>query len=184
MNELLNIVIDFNLDYFQKLDFNKFIDSLTKFLSCYQLQSSQNIYRVYLAFQHNSYLFFPLDELNDQKLVKKFAFTDIKQVMVQRLFDLLNNSEFNSKMHLNDHFRSKHTSISSGIMKAVCFSRGWIDNITLKQGDQFSCRILVMRMSKEDPGQYAAFVNALFAAQKYKIAIDGIVISSDPVSTN
>ena len=35
MEDLLNVIIDFNIEAMKEVDFFDFIDSLTKFLSCY-----------------------------------------------------------------------------------------------------------------------------------------------------
>lgn len=54
MNDLLNIILDFNLDYLQKLDILEYAEGLTRFLACYQLSSTLNHVRVYMAFPNDA----------------------------------------------------------------------------------------------------------------------------------
>ena len=61
MNELLNVVLDFNADVISNLDLDVFIGSVLKFLNCFRMQSGLNQSRIYLAFASNSYLIYPLE---------------------------------------------------------------------------------------------------------------------------
>mmetsp|Transcript_2743 Transcript_2743/g.1899 ORF Transcript_2743/g.1899 Transcript_2743/m.1899 type:complete len:81 (+) Transcript_2743:251-493(+) len=62
------------------------------------------------------------------------------------------------------------------MMKAICYSKIWVDNVQLQKGDSYNCRILILKLNKEDHRQHTSFVNSIFAAQKLKINIDGIDI--------
>ena len=42
MNELLNIVLDFNVEMIARLNLETLIGSLLKFLNCYRMQSGLN----------------------------------------------------------------------------------------------------------------------------------------------
>ena len=66
MNELLNVVLDFNADIISRLDLETFIGSILKFLNCYRMQSGLNQFRIYVAFAHNSYLLFPIETLKNE----------------------------------------------------------------------------------------------------------------------
>ena len=44
----------------------------------------------------------------------------------------------------------KASAMASAFMKAVCYSRGWIDEVT-KSSQQMSARILIIKGSHEDP---------------------------------
>ena len=49
MAENLQVLLDFNLEKFPKLDFETLVDSLIKFLNCYSMQSAVKKYRIILA---------------------------------------------------------------------------------------------------------------------------------------
>ena len=70
----------------------------------------------------------------------------------------------------------KASAMASAFMKAVCYSRGWIDEVT-KSSQQMSARILIIKGSHEDPLQYKAIVNSIFACQKLKINVDSLIFS-------
>ena len=61
MNELLSVVLDFNVDVIATLDLEVFIGSVLKFLNCFRMQSGLNQSRIYLSFASNSYLVYPLE---------------------------------------------------------------------------------------------------------------------------
>ena len=61
MNELLNVVLDFNADMIARLNLETLIGSILKFLNCFRMQSGLNQFRIYVAFVHNSYLLFPIE---------------------------------------------------------------------------------------------------------------------------
>ena len=89
MNDLLSVIVDFNLEFLAttpQLNFPRFTEDLSLFLSCYHLQSSMNQFRIYLALPHDSFLFFPLEEMGDLRLIKRFAYADMKAVISDRLF--------------------------------------------------------------------------------------------------
>ena len=90
MNELLNVVLDFNAGKIARLDPEVLISSLLKFLNCYRMQSGLNQYRIYVAFAHNSYLLFPIDEGIETVMNHKMAFDQIKCVIMDRLNKLFN----------------------------------------------------------------------------------------------
>jgi hypothetical protein len=45
----------------------------------------------------------------------------------------------------------KGCTLAAAIMKAVCFSRGWIEEVSLQKGEQYSARVLVIKSPSEDP---------------------------------
>ena len=61
MNELLNVVLDFNSEVLGNLDLELFVGSVLKFLNCFRMQSGLNQSRIYLSFASNSYLIYPLE---------------------------------------------------------------------------------------------------------------------------
>jgi len=62
-------------------------------------------------------------------------------------------------------------------MKAVCYARSWIEEITARRGEQYTARVLIVNGGdKEDPTQNTAFVNSIFACQKLKINVDSLVL--------
>ena len=61
MYELLNVVIDFNSDMVARLDLQTLLSSIMRFLNCYRMQSGLNNFRIYIAFNHYSYLLFPIE---------------------------------------------------------------------------------------------------------------------------
>lgn len=89
----------------------------------------------------------------------------------------MSNQNFLSAFKESPNYQSSYTSISTAAMKAICYSKIWMDSIAFAAGDQYNCRILIIKFSKEDPSQYTAFVNTIFAAHKLKIVIDGLVIT-------
>ena len=62
------------------------------------------------------------------------------------------------------------------MMKAVCYTKKWIEEVSIQRGEQFSARIFVLKLGPEDPSQYTSMVNAIFAAQKLKIQVDSLLI--------
>ena len=77
----------------------------------------------------------------------------------------------------------KNSTIATGFMKAVCFTRSWIEEINHHKGgassaaaDHFSARILIVKLPSEDPTQHKAIVNSIFACQKLKINVDSVII--------
>jgi len=65
------------------------------------------------------------------------------------------------------------------MMKAVCFSRGWIEDVNLqKGGEQFSARLLIIKSHHEDPTQHTGIVNSIFACQKLKINVDSLILTT------
>jgi hypothetical protein len=64
-------------------------------------------------------------------------------------------------------------------MKAICYSKTWIEEVTVQKGEQYSARILVIKSPGEDPTQYTPIVNAIFACQKYKINIDSLILTCE-----
>jgi hypothetical protein len=115
-----------------------------------------------LAFPHDSYLLFPLEKFGDDKMIKKFAFSDVKKTIIERIEELISSEAF--QQQINSGTGSKTTSIQTSLMKAICYSKGWVDKITFSSGSAYSCRILIIKMSKEDHSQYSSFVNSIFAA--------------------
>lgn len=71
----------------------------------------------------------------------------------------------------------KGSSLATALMKAVCYSRGWIEDVSVNKGEQFSARILIIKGPQEDPLQYKPLVNSIFACQKLKINIDSLILS-------
>mmetsp|Transcript_16214 Transcript_16214/g.15610 ORF Transcript_16214/g.15610 Transcript_16214/m.15610 type:complete len:84 (-) Transcript_16214:376-627(-) len=62
------------------------------------------------------------------------------------------------------------------LMKAICFSKQWVDKVQLQKGENYDCRILMIKLNREDHSQHTSFVNSIFAGQKLKIMIDGLDI--------
>ncbi|CDW73831.1 general transcription factor iih [Stylonychia lemnae] len=186
MNDLLNLIIDFNMEFMEKhLNFSKFIQDVSMFLGCYQLQSSLNNFRIYISFPHDSYLLFPIHELGDERLIKKFAFADLKHVLLDRLVKLLGGENNIIMQNFNNPAGTvkRQCSLSTAMMKSICFTKQWIEQVSIKQVEQFSARIMVIKFQSEDPSQYSSLVNAIFAAQKLKITIDSLTISIDPMES-
>jgi len=82
----------------------------------------------------------------------------------------------------------KNSTIATAFMKAVCFTRGWIEEINHHRGgsmsaaaDHFSARILIVKLPSEDPTQHKAIVNSIFACQKLKINVDSVIINPPKV---
>jgi Transcription factor Tfb4 len=77
----------------------------------------------------------------------------------------------------------KYSTIATALMKAVCYSRGWIEEVTHHKtgggsgSEQFSARILIIKSPFEDPSQHKAIVNSIFACQKLKINIDSVILN-------
>ncbi len=77
----------------------------------------------------------------------------------------------------------KNSTIATAVMKAVCYSRGWIEEVTHHKtgggagSEQFSARILIIKSPFEDPSQHKAIVNSIFACQKLKINIDSVILN-------
>jgi len=62
-------------------------------------------------------------------------------------------------------------------MKAVCYSRSWIEDVSAKRGEQYTARVLIINGGdKEDASQNTPFVNSIFACQKLKITVDSLVL--------
>ena len=73
MHELLNVVIDFNSEMVARIDLQTLLGSIMRFLNCYRMQSGLNNFRIYVAFNHYSYLLFPMEsatnEASDTQLI-------------------------------------------------------------------------------------------------------------------
>ena len=67
------------------------------------------------------------------------------------------------EMKIEDVTVKKTSALAQALMKAVCSSRSWIEDVALQKGEQFSARILVIKGLQEDPTQYTAIVNSIFA---------------------
>ena len=104
MNELLSVVLDFNVDVIgTHLDLQVFISSILKFLNCFRMQSGLNQSRIYLAFASNSYLVYPLEgisnaenlvpELQDQSKMHTLAFNDVKNSLLNRILKILESQK-------------------------------------------------------------------------------------------
>jgi len=53
-----------------------------------------NNFRIYVSFPHDSYLIFPIDEIpDDERLIKKFAFADLKNVLIHRLSKMIESDD-------------------------------------------------------------------------------------------
>ena len=79
-----------------------------------------------------------------------------------------------------DNTIRKSSSMATAFMKAVCFSRGWIEEVN-KTTQHMSSRILIIKGSHEDPMQFKAIVNSIFACQKLKINVDSLIFSQPEV---
>ena len=107
MNELLSVVIDFNVDVMAELDLETFLGSIFKFLSCYRMQSGLNESRIYLAFASNSYLIYPLEgasnesdlvpELQDQSKMHTLNFLDVKNLLLDRVLKIIQSEQLNKE---------------------------------------------------------------------------------------
>lgn len=99
MNELLSVVLDFNVDVIATLDLEVLVASLLKFLNCFRMQSGLNQSRIYLAFASNSYLVYPLEgvstdpkiasKLVDQSKMHTLGFTELKERMLDRIVAII-----------------------------------------------------------------------------------------------
>ena len=45
----------------------------------------------------------------------------------------------------------KHGTLATTIMKAVCYTRSWIEEVNVKKGESFAARILIIKGPHEDP---------------------------------
>ena len=115
MNELLNVVLDFNAEVIGHLDLEVFIGSVLKFLNCFRMQSGLNQSRIYIAFSSNSYLIYPLEnfqeqigkpskskksngesgqgppDLTDQSKMHTLSFDQVKMCLLDRILKILDS---------------------------------------------------------------------------------------------
>jgi len=69
------------------------MEAVTKMLICYHLQSSKNFFRLYLCFNYESFLLFPIAE-GDYHILMKLSFADFKAEIFNRLSNLLAKTGF------------------------------------------------------------------------------------------
>lgn len=104
---------------------------------------------------------FPIEE-DTSNIINRLAFGDVTKVLVDRFNKVVNNVE-DVFITEESKYARKCSSLSTALMKAVCYSRGWIEEVTTKKGEQFSARVLIIKSSMEDPTQHTPIVNAIFA---------------------
>ncbi|TNV76417.1 hypothetical protein FGO68_gene13186 [Halteria grandinella] len=172
MNELLTIIVDLGLDTLSAYDPIKLLNDISLFLNCYQLQSAHNTFRLYAAYPEGAYLLFPIEE-DQNAFVKRMAMGDIIKVIADRFEKALTQAP---QVYKGVQLAKKKACIASAMMKAVCFSRSWIEEVTVQKGQQFTARILVIQGPQEDPSQHTMIVNSIFACQKLRVNIDGLIL--------
>lgn len=83
MNDLLSVIIDLSLENLATLNPGALLQDVSMFLNCFQLQSSKNAFRLYLAFPASAQLIFPIDD-DVQLYVKRLALADVTRVIMER----------------------------------------------------------------------------------------------------
>lgn len=138
MNELLSVVVDFNVDVIgEHLDLQTFLASLIRFLSLFRMQSGLSQSRIYLAFPTRAYLLYPLDQASppsdanphsnsasDVTLMHTMQFQTLKETLLERVCLLIeqNCAKLGSK-------GANGTLVHQAIMKAACYSQQWIKQV-------------------------------------------------------
>lgn len=109
-------------------------------------------------------------------MIKRLAFGEVRQTMVDRFAKIVTNTMIEDVFastkeggtageEVKTTIHKKNSSMATAFMKAVCYTRGWIEEISKSggAGQQFSARILIIKSSHEDPAQHKAIVNSIFA---------------------
>jgi len=80
---------------------------------------------------------FPIEDDTSQ-VIKRMAFGDVTRIIIERIekiimdqkIDVFSNESEESKVTLP----RKNSTIATAFMKAVCFTRGWIEEINIHKG--------------------------------------------------
>lgn len=70
--------------------------------------------------------------------------------MISRFESLIQN-EFVLQSEEIDKPVKKHSTLATTIMKAVCYTRSWIEEVNVKKGESYNARILIIKGPHEDP---------------------------------
>ena len=91
---------------------------------------------------------FPVDD-DKQIYIGKLAFADVRKTIIERFQKVVVNTQ---DVFVNaSGVMKKSSSISTTLMKAICYSKGWIEEVSVQKGEQYSARILVIKSPGEDP---------------------------------
>lgn len=77
----------------------------------------------------------------------------------------------------DDHRQLDGSLLSGALIKALCYCNMVSKEVSI--GTTLHSRILILKGSPDCRGQYMAIMNAIFAAQKNKVAIDSCVLGED-----
>lgn len=77
------------------------------------------------------------------------AMGDIPKTLIARFEKLAQQDEVFTG--INNAVAPKSSTLSTALMKAICFTRSWIEEVSVLKGEQFSARILIIKGTHEDP---------------------------------
>ena len=70
--------------------------------------------------------------------MKKLAFSDLRDVILKRIMAVSQDSRLFFTPDSQDPtkmIRKKHSALASALMKSVCYSRSWIEEVSVKRGE-------------------------------------------------
>lgn len=169
------IVIDIHPVWWADHCLTNVLQSLLVLANAHLLQSPLNKLCVYGYMNTGVYKLYPSSDTmvtGDSTSGKFEGFDVVNTTIVMKIKDIIFDC-----VDPEEHRHLDGSLLSGALIKALCYCNMEQKNLSI--GTELQSRILVIKGSPDCQKQYMPIMNAIFAAQKNKVAIDACVLGED-----